>query len=134
MRVVKLIAMAVCTAFAVSGAYADETDALIKLDKAWGMAKSASEADALIADSLISVDEEGISGKAEQLEAITSADAPTGPYVAGSYKVDFLDSNTAVMVHSAGAGEDAHWSMHVWRKNGGKWQVAATASVEADDD
>jgi hypothetical protein len=134
MRIVKTIVMALCTAFAVSGAVADETSALIELDKAWGMATSAGEADGLIADGLIAVDEDGIGGKAEQLAAITSSDAPTGPYVAGDYKVDFLDSNTAIMVHSAGAGEDAHWSMHVWRKNGGKWQVAATASVEADDD
>ena len=78
--------------------------------------------------------ENGVSGKADLLKAMADDDPPAGPYVAGDYKVEFLDSNTAVMTHSVGSGGDRYWSMHVWRKNGGKWQVAATASIEADDD
>jgi hypothetical protein len=133
MKILYVALIAASAAFAVSGVNADESGALIKLDKVWGMAQSPGDAKALLTSSFISVDEDGVSGKAELLKVMASDGPPAGPYVAGDYKVEFLDSNTAVMTHSAGSGEDAHWSMHVWRKNGGKWQVAATASVEAND-
>ena len=133
MKIVNAVVIAASAAFAVSGANADESAALIKLDKAWGMAQSPGDVESLFTSNFIAVDEDGVSGKADLLKAMASDDPPAGPYVAGDYKVEFMDSNTAVMTHSAGSGDDAHWSMHVWRKNGGKWQVAATASVEADD-
>ena len=134
MKIVNVVLITACTAFAVSGADADESGALIKLDKAWGMAQKPGEVKPMLTSDFIAVDEDGVSGKADLLKAMSSDDPPTGPYVAGDYQVKFLDSNTAVMVHSAGSGDDAHWSLHVWQKNGGKWQVAATASIEADDD
>ena len=111
--------------------FAGGAEELIALDKAWGSARGAAEVEAMLSADLIAVDGEGLSGKAEQLEAM--AEAPDGPYVAGDYKVNFIDDDTAVMVHSAGSGENAHWSMHVWQKTGGHWQVVATASVKADD-
>ena len=133
MKIVNAVVIAASAAFAVSGANADESAALIKLDKAWGMAQSPGDVESLFTSNFIAVDEDGVSGKADLLKAMASDDPPAGPYVAGDYKVEFMDSNTAVMTHSAGSGDDAHWSMHVWRKNGGKWQGAATASVEVDD-
>jgi hypothetical protein len=133
MRIFNVVVFAASVAFAASGVNADESGALIKLDKAWGGAQSPGDVESLIASNFIAVDEEGVSGRSDLLKAMASDGPPTGPYVAGNYKVEFLDSNTAVMTHSAGSGDDKHWSMHLWRKNGGKWQVAATASVEADD-
>ena len=133
MNIIIFVAIAASAVFAGSGANADESAALIKLDKAWGMAQSPGDVESLFTSNFIAVDEDGVSGKADLLKAMASDDPPAGPYVAGDYKVEFMDSNTAVMTHSAGSGDDAHWSMHLWRKNGGKWQVAATASVEADD-
>ena len=106
---------------------------LIALDKAWGSAATPDDARALVSDTLISVAEDGVTGKPELMKTMASAPAPDGPYVSGDYQVQFLDDDTAVMVHSAGSGDDAHWSMHVWHRSDGKWQVAATASVEADD-
>ena len=103
------------------------------MDKAWGMAQSPAEVKSLLTSNFIAVDEDGVSGKAELLEAMASDDSAAEPYVAGDYKVEFLDANTAVMVHSVDSGDDDHWSLHVWRKDDGKWQVAATASIEADD-
>ena len=61
------------------------------------------------------------------------AEAPDEPYVAGDYKVQLVDADTAVMIHSAGTGDEAHWSMHVWQKTDAGWIVVATASIEADD-
>jgi hypothetical protein len=133
MKIFNVVAFAASAAFAVSGVNADESGALIKLDKAWGGAQSPGEVESLITSKFVAVDEDGVSGRSDLLKAMANDDAPVGPYVAGNYKVEFLDSNTAVMTHSAGSGDDKHWSMHLWRKNGGKWQVAATASVEADD-
>ena len=111
--------------------FAGGAEELIALDKAWGSAGGPAEVEAMLSNDLIALDGEGLSGKAEQLAAMT--EALDGPYVAGDYKVNFIDDDTAVMVHSAGSGKNAHWSMHVWQKTGEHWQVMATASVKADD-
>ncbi len=132
MKLYIITALVGCIGVFSSLANAGGADKLIALDKAWGSASGPDDAKAMISDKLISVDKGGVTGKAELMKDLASADAPDGPYVAGDYKVQFLDDDTAVMVHSAGTGDDAHWSMHVWQKSGGKWQVAATASVEAD--
>ena len=112
-------------------AFAGGAEDLIALDKTWGSARSGAEVASMLSSDMIAVDEDGVSGKAEQL---ASMDEPSeDPYVADNYKVNFIDDDTAVMVHSAGSGDDAHWSMHVWRKTDAGWQVVATASIEADD-
>ena len=67
------------------------------------------------------------------MESLATDESSAEPYVAGDYAVEFLDTDTAVMVHSAGTGEDLHWSLHVWKKSGGKWQVVATASIPSGD-
>ena len=120
-----------CLAMMPAVALAGDAAALIALDKAWGAAATADDASAMISDKLIAVDSEGVTGKSQLMEALATSEPPAGPYVASDYKVEFLDANTAIMVHSAGSGDDAHRSMHVWRKTAGKWQVAATASIAA---
>jgi len=113
-------------------ANADESDTLVQLDKKWGEAQGPEAMEALIADNIVTLGSEGSIGKAQMLEAAASDDAPTGPYTAGDYDVRFLSEDIAVMVHSAGE-PDPHWSMHVWQKRDGKWQVAASATVPAEE-
>ena len=114
-------------------AVAGEADDLIALDKAWGKAQTPAEAAVYLSDQLIAVSEDGMAGKDGLLKALATSDDLDEPYVSGDYKVQFVGDNIAVMVHSVGAGDDAHYSMHVWHKNAGKWQVVSTATVEADD-
>lgn len=109
-------------------ANAGDSDALIQLDKEWGKSQGAEALEMMLADDIVALDSEGMAGKAQMVEAAASADPASGPYVAGDYKVNFLSEDIAVMVHSAGDTEP-HWSMHVWQKHDGKWQVAATATV-----
>ncbi len=131
MKLSIIMALTACLGLFASLASAGGAEKLIALDKAWGSAAGPDDVNGLISDDLIAVDMDGVSGKAELMKDMASADAPDGPYVAGDYQVQFLDENTAVMVHSAGAGDDAHWSMHVWQKSDGKWRVAATAAIAA---
>ena len=114
-------------------AYAGDAEKLIKLDKAWGEAKGPDEAKALLAEKFVSVNENGIGNTHDLMEAMAADGPPDGPYVAGDYDVRFLNDKVAVMVHSAGSGDDKHWSMHVWRKHDGHWKVYATSSVPAGD-
>ena len=106
-------------------ANADDTSALIQLDKNWGSAQGSALLESLLADDIVSLDADGISGKAQMVEAAENDDSAPEPYVAGDFKVNFLSDDVAVMIHSAAD----HWSMHVWKKQNGKWQVAATATV-----
>jgi len=122
----------VCLILSAPLAFAGDADALIQLDKEWGSAAGSDATAPLLADGIIAMDGTGVANKAQMMEAAASADAPTGPYVAGDYQVNFLSDDIAVMVHSS-SSPDAHWSMHVWQKNDGKWQVAATASAPAED-
>ena len=128
MNVRTIVACVFCLVMTGSVANADESDTLIQLDKEWGETQGPEAIKALIADDIVTLGSEGMVGKAQMLEAAASDDTPTGPYTAGDYDVRFLSEDIAVMVHSAGEPEP-HWSMHVWQKRDGKWQVAATASV-----
>jgi len=113
-------------------ANADESDTLVQLDKEWGEAEGPEAIEPFLADNIVALSLEGVGSKAQILEAAASDDTPTGPYVAGDYDVRFLSEDVAVMIHSAGA-PDPHWSMHVWQKQDGKWQVAATATVPLEE-
>jgi len=131
-KIMKRITIAGCAILlAMAGTvFADDSDALMQLDKEWGTAGGAGPLKAILSDKLLSVSPEGIEGKAEMIAAAESDTAPAGPYVAGDYQIRFLSDDIAVMAHSAG-GDNAHWSMHVFQKMNGKWQVAATASIPA---
>jgi hypothetical protein len=43
-----------------------------------------------------------------------------------------LSDDIAVMTHHAG-DPDPHWSMHVWQKKDGGWQVVASATVPLEE-
>ena len=111
-------------------ARADDTADLIAQDKAWAAAGNKGDKDAIakfLADNLVSVDQKGVRDKKEDLAVTTPA--PAGAkYEPTDYKVMFLDTVTAVMTHGT-KGKDAHYSLHVWSKKSGQWQVVATSST-----
>jgi hypothetical protein len=116
-------------------AFADDTEALIALDKQWGEAGSKGDSASvakLLADDLVSVTESGVRGKKEELADNEPAPAGT-KYEPVDFKVTFLDSNTAIMTHST-TGADAHVSLHVWSKKSGAWKVVATSTTPVASD
>jgi len=132
MKIRMRIGCVICLIMTGALANADDSDALIQLDKEWGESQGAETLENLLADDIVALGAEGMAGKAQMVEAAASADPASGPYVAGDYQVNFLSEDIAVMVHSAG-DPDPHWSMHVWQKQDGKWQVAATATVPVEE-
>ena len=118
--------------FAVAARAADETEALIALDKQWGESivkgdKTVSEK--LLAEKVISVDENGVMGKQAVVADIKPAPAGTR-YEPTGYKVTFMNPDTAIMTHAT-KGTDAHYSLHVWSRKGGTWQIVATSMTNA---
>ena len=111
---------------------ADDKDALIALDKQWGEAVGKGDRTAaakFIADNSVSVDDKGMKNKQQQIADIKPA--PAGEkYEAVDYKVTFLNPDTAIMTHSTKGG-DAHYSLHVWSRKSGTWQVIATSTTAA---
>ena len=122
-------------ALGAAQALADDTQALIALDKQWGEAGTKGDttfAAKLLADNVISVTESGVRGKKEELA--DNAPAPAGTkYEPTDFKVMFLDAQTAVMTHAT-KGDDAHISLHVWSKKSGSWQVVATSTTPVAED
>jgi hypothetical protein len=132
MRTMKILGSLVGL-FVIAGiANADDSNALIELDKKWGESEGADALASLLSDDVLSIGVEGLAGKAEMLEAADEAEPATGAYDAGNYKVKFLSDDVAVMVHSTQVPEP-HWSMHVWQKLDGEWRVTATASVPIEE-
>lgn len=115
-----------------ANAVADDTQALIALDKQWGESVGKGDKAAaakFIADGSISVDDKGMKNKQQQLDDIRPV--PAGEkYEAVDYKVTFINPDTAIMTHST-KGTDAHYSLHVWSRKGGTWQVIATSTTPA---
>ncbi|HEY5755646.1 MAG TPA: nuclear transport factor 2 family protein [Steroidobacter sp.] len=115
-----------------ANAGADDKDALITLDKQWGQAVGKGDKTAaakFIADNSVSVDDKGMKNKQQQIDDIRPA--PAGEkYEAVDYKVTFINPDTAIMTHST-KGADAHYSLHVWSRKGGTWQVIATSTTAA---
>ena len=109
---------------------ADATADLIKLDKEWGATGIKGDAAAmskLLADDLVSVDQDGIRDKKDELAAVKPEPAGT-QYEPTDYKVTFLSSDVAIMTHGT-KGKDAHRSLHVWSHKSGQWKVVATSST-----
>jgi hypothetical protein len=132
MRPTLMIGLATLLVLGAVPALADDTAALIALDKQWGEAGSKGDTAAvakLLADNLVSVTEAGVRGKKEELADNEPAPAGT-KYEPTNFKVMFLDANTAIMTHST-TGDDAHVSLHVWSKKSGAWQVVATSTTPA---
>ena len=118
--------------FAAAAYAADDTETLIALDKQWG--ESAIKGDTtvsakLLADKVVSVDENGVMGKQAMIADIKPAPAGTR-YEPTGYKVTFMNPDTAIMTHST-KGTDAHYSLHVWARKGDTWQIVATSMANA---
>lgn len=115
-----------------ANAVADDTQALITLDKQWGEAATKGDKAAtakFLADGAISVDDKGMKNKQQQIDDVQPM--PGGEkYEASNYKVTFLNPDTAIMTHAT-KGTDAHYSLHVWSRKGGTWQIVATSTTPA---
>jgi hypothetical protein len=114
-------------------ASADDTADLIAQDMAWGAAGTKGDTAAvskLLADNLVSVSPQGVTDKKGELADTTPAPAGT-KYEPTDYKVMFLDKDTAVMTHGT-KGEDAHYSLHVWSRKTGHWQVVASSATPVE--
>ena len=118
--------------FTAAAAVADDTNALIALDKQWGESNGKGDttvAAKLLSDKVVSVSEKGVRGKQAELVDIKPAPAGTR-YEPTDYKVTFLNSDTAIMTHGT-KGADAHYSLHVWSRKGGTWQIVASSTTPA---
>ena len=127
-RTIKILSLVTVLLLSAGFASAGDADKLIELDKKWGESEGADALAPLLLDEIIAIGADGLGDKELMLEQANSAEPATGPYEASDYKVRFLTDDIAVMVHSTPTPEP-HWSMHVWQKVDGKWQVAATAAV-----
>jgi len=132
MRSMKILGSLVGLLVIAGIASADDTNALIELDKKWGESEGADALAPMLSDDILAIGVEGLAGKAEMLEAADEEEPATGAYDAGDYQVNFLSDDVAVMVHSTRVPEP-HWSMHVWQKFDGEWRVTATASVPIEE-
>ena len=129
MKLTLVASAALLTLFATLTSAGDKED-LIALDKQWAemvMKGDSSAAEKILADQIISVTDKGVGGRKEELASYEAAPAGTR-YEATDYKVTFLNPDTAIMTHGT-KGPDAHYSMHVWSRKGGKWQVVATSTT-----
>ena len=118
--------------FTAAAAVADDTNALIALDKQWGESNGKGDttvAAKLLSDKVVSVSEKGVRDKQAELADIEPAPAGTR-YEPTDYKVTFLNSDTAIMTHGT-KGADAHYSLHVWSRKGGTWQIVASSTTPA---
>ena len=118
--------------FAATAHAADDTEALIALDKQWGesIVKGDTTVSAkLLADKVVSVDQNGVMGKQALLADIKAAPAGTR-YEPTGYKVTFMSPDMAIMTHAT-KGADAHYSLHVWSRKDGAWQIVATSMANA---
>jgi hypothetical protein len=118
--------------FAAAARAADDTEALIALDKQWGESVITGDKTVsakLLADKIVSVDQNGVMGKQEMLADIKPAPAGTR-YEPTGYKVTFMNPDTAIMTHGT-KGADTHYSLHVWSRKGGTWQIIATSMAAA---
>ena len=128
-----LVSIAMCLVMFAAAAYAaDDKETLIALDKQWGESavkgdKTVSEK--LLAEKVVSVDENGVMGKQAMLAGLKPAPAGTH-YEPTDYKVTFMNPDTAIMTHGT-KGADAHYSLHVWSRKGGTWQIVATSMANA---
>ena len=133
--IMMVLALAIVAVIAVAAHH--EGEELIALDKEWGAAApgeaAVSAIKKIIADDAVVISGTGIVSKADMIEeAAQPDDSPAGPYMADHFSVKMLSDDIAVMTHHAG-DPDPHWSMHVWQKKDGGWQVVASATVPVEE-
>src|ERR1044072_7879612 len=126
MKLTLVASAALLTAFATVANAGDKED-LIALDKQWaetGMKGDNTAAEKILSDQIVSVTEQGVGGRKEELASYQAAPSGTR-YEATDYKVIFLNPDTAVMTHGT-KRSDAHYRLHVWSRKGRNWPVVAT--------
>ena len=134
-RFVSLTVAVLLVLVGAAAASADDSAALIEIDKKWGQAGINGDTETvakILSDELISVFEGGVRGKKGELAAYAPAPAGT-KYEPADYKVTFVDGDTAIMTHST-KGEGAHYSLHVWSRKSGSWLVIATSTTPVAGD
>lgn len=119
----------------------DVQQALISLDKEWGgSGGDTTKLNKIIGDYVLSI---GPKGEAQDKQALVAANASgaagvqNASYTPDEYKFEMLNPDVVVMTHrgtTKGTKDgkevtEAHRSLHVFQKQGGKWQVVANAQL-----
>lgn len=119
----------------------DVQQALIALDKEWGNSGGdTAKLDKIIGDHVLAVGAKGELLDKQQLVSTTSSGAAgvqNASYTADEYKFEMLSPDVVVMTHRGTTkgmkdGKDlteSHRSLHVFQKQGGRWQVVANAQL-----
>ena len=119
----------------------DVQQALIALDKEWGQtAGDTAKLDKIIGDHVLAI---GPKGEAQDKQALVTANAAgaagvtNATYTPDEYKFEMLSPDVVAMTHrgtTKGMKDgkevtESHRSLHVFQKQGGKWQVVANAQL-----
>jgi len=119
----------------------DVQQALISLDKEWGgSGGDTTKLDKIIGDHILSVGPKGEAEGKQELVATNAAGAAgvqNASYTPDEYKFEMLGSDVVVMTHrgtTKGMKDgkevtESHRSLHVFQKQGGRWQVLANAQL-----
>jgi ketosteroid isomerase-like protein len=119
----------------------DVQQALISLDKEWGASGSdTAKLDKIIGDHVLAVGPKGEAQDKQQLVAANAAVATgvqNASYTPDEYKFEMLSADVVVMTHrgtTKGMKDgkevtESHRSLHVFQKQGGRWQVVANAQL-----
>ena len=119
----------------------DVQQALISLDKEWGgSGGDTTKLDKIIGDHVLSIGPKGEAQDKQQLvttNASGAAGVQNASYTPDEYKFEMLSPDVVVMTHrgtTKGMKDgkevtEAHRSLHVFQKQGGKWQVVANAQL-----
>ena len=146
MKRILAITLLCATTLFVAGSQAKEVpndvqQALISLDKEWGgSGGDTAKLDKIIGDHVLAI---GPKGEAQDKKALVAANASVAAgvqnpsYTPDEYKFEMLGSDVVVMTHRGTTKgmkdgkevSEAHRSLHVFQKQGGKWQVVANAQL-----
>lgn len=119
----------------------DVQQALISLDKEWGASGGdTAKLDKIIGDHVLAVGPKGEAQDKQQLVAANAAVATgvqNASYTPDEYKFEMLSADVVVMTHrgtTKGMKDgkevtESHRSLHVFQKQGGRWQVVANAQL-----
>ena len=119
----------------------DVQQTLIALDTQWGQTgPDAAKLGEIIGDQVLAVGPKGEAQDKQQLVATNVAGASgvqNSTYTPDEYKFEMLSPDVVVMTHrgtTKGMKDgkevtESHRSLHVFQKQGGKWQVVANAQL-----
>jgi ketosteroid isomerase-like protein len=119
----------------------DVQQSLIALDKEWGQtAGDTTKLDKIIGDHVLAIGPKGEAQDKQQLvtaNATGAAGVQNATYTPDEYKFEMLSPDVVVMTHRGSTKgmkdgkevTESHRSLHVFQKQGGKWQVVANAQL-----